>query len=427
MGTSLPGRTFRAVEISSGSFVALPRLGLGKVGIFKPIHSSCLGLCAITLQVRSCTLDTWLPEQVAFMSATGNAVANSYWEALLPAGARPTSGDRNELTKFISMKYAKEWADGTWPPAPAVAASLPTQASLAPPARTQHPEASPAPTAGGGSFWTAFDDPPPAAATSTSSQAPPHASQGGSFWGVLEDSPDLTAQPPPSDAAKRAQEEPHSGGRFWSAFDTPASLEPQAAPPAFPEAQAGGSSWEAFEEGPTRVPRPADPYGPQLVQLSEMGFKDTRQCMAALQKAGGDISVAAELLIGKPPQQQPPAAAAGSLASAGPSPREEPVRAVFTASQPPPSRVLSPSVQAPPPFMTDLISLDDEPRPPPFCPQQSAAPVDVSAFASSFDLIGFGSDTQPSGSFQAPHPPPLSSSLLPPPTVPLYFESKPAP
>ncbi len=35
-------------------------------------------------QVRSTTLDTWLPEQVEFMDRTGNAVANAYWVRRLP-------------------------------------------------------------------------------------------------------------------------------------------------------------------------------------------------------------------------------------------------------------------------------------------------------------------------------------------------------
>ena len=37
-------------------------------------------------KVRSATLDTWLPEQVAFVEAMGNAKGNAYWEARLPAG-----------------------------------------------------------------------------------------------------------------------------------------------------------------------------------------------------------------------------------------------------------------------------------------------------------------------------------------------------
>ena len=55
------------------------------------------------MQVRSCTLDTWLPEQVAFMERTGNAVANAHREARLQPGDRPSS-DPLELERFIRRK-----------------------------------------------------------------------------------------------------------------------------------------------------------------------------------------------------------------------------------------------------------------------------------------------------------------------------------
>ena len=42
--------------------------------------------------MRSCSLDTWLPEQVEFMARIGNAIGNSYWEARLPGAARPRDG-----------------------------------------------------------------------------------------------------------------------------------------------------------------------------------------------------------------------------------------------------------------------------------------------------------------------------------------------
>jgi hypothetical protein len=43
-------------------------------------------------QVRSCSLDTWLPEQVEFMARTGNALGNAHWEArLAQAGGKPAS------------------------------------------------------------------------------------------------------------------------------------------------------------------------------------------------------------------------------------------------------------------------------------------------------------------------------------------------
>ncbi|KAF5949115.1 hypothetical protein HYC85_015072 [Camellia sinensis] len=47
-------------------------------------------------KVRSATLDTWLPEQVAFIQSMGNEKANSYWEAELPPNY-----DRVGIENFI--------------------------------------------------------------------------------------------------------------------------------------------------------------------------------------------------------------------------------------------------------------------------------------------------------------------------------------
>lgn len=54
-------------------------------------------------QVRSCTLDTWLPEQVEFMEKTGNLRANKYFEARLEADLKPAYGS-NDLDPFIRRK-----------------------------------------------------------------------------------------------------------------------------------------------------------------------------------------------------------------------------------------------------------------------------------------------------------------------------------
>ncbi|KAK6925411.1 Arf GTPase activating protein [Dillenia turbinata] len=53
----------------------------------------------VTFEVRSTTLDTWLPEQVAFMQSVGNERSNSYWEARLPPNV-----DRSQIKKFIRSK-----------------------------------------------------------------------------------------------------------------------------------------------------------------------------------------------------------------------------------------------------------------------------------------------------------------------------------
>ncbi|KAJ0261674.1 ADP-ribosylation factor GTPase-activating protein AGD5 [Hirschfeldia incana] len=56
-------------------------------------------------KVRSATLDTWLPEQVAFIQSMGNERANSYWEAELPPNY-----DRVGIENFIRAKYEeKRW------------------------------------------------------------------------------------------------------------------------------------------------------------------------------------------------------------------------------------------------------------------------------------------------------------------------------
>ncbi|KAK3224453.1 hypothetical protein Dsin_011478 [Dipteronia sinensis] len=47
-------------------------------------------------QVQSITLDTWLPEQVAFMQSMGNDKSNKYWEARLPPDC-----DSRSFEKFI--------------------------------------------------------------------------------------------------------------------------------------------------------------------------------------------------------------------------------------------------------------------------------------------------------------------------------------
>ena len=60
-------------------------------------------------KVRSTTLDTWLPEQVEFISKLGNVRANNYWEARLPRGfRRPSEGDMSAMKDFIIEKYQNQ-------------------------------------------------------------------------------------------------------------------------------------------------------------------------------------------------------------------------------------------------------------------------------------------------------------------------------
>ena len=76
----------------------------------EPNQNQCAGihrsLGTHISKVRSATLDTWLPSQVRWAAAMGNARAASYWEARLPAGfSRPAEGDMAALSTFIGAKY----------------------------------------------------------------------------------------------------------------------------------------------------------------------------------------------------------------------------------------------------------------------------------------------------------------------------------
>ncbi|KAL6197493.1 hypothetical protein ACLB2K_033101 [Fragaria x ananassa] len=84
-----------------------PRWASINLGIF--ICMQCSGahrsLGVHISKVRSATLDTWLPEQIAFIQSIGNEKSNNYWEAELPPNY-----DRVGIENFIRAKYElKKW------------------------------------------------------------------------------------------------------------------------------------------------------------------------------------------------------------------------------------------------------------------------------------------------------------------------------
>ena len=92
-----------------------PRWASSKLGVFICINCSGIhrGLGTHITFVRSCTLDTWKPEEVDVMERVGNKKGNEYWEARLPPDfVRPRSEDVEAMSKFIRQKYEyKKWID----------------------------------------------------------------------------------------------------------------------------------------------------------------------------------------------------------------------------------------------------------------------------------------------------------------------------
>lgn len=204
----------------------------------------------IFLQVRSTTLDTWLPNQVAFITAMGNQKANRYWERRLPSGfKRPTAVA--SLSDFIRNKYVdKTYVPLDMPPpdmqnyqshpycmdektpvavveSPAERKISPTRLQVEPPVVVNEPVRK-TPLVIESDFISLSDDPP---------SIPP----------APKSLPAMDWEPFPDDAGFQVE----SSGASWNAFDT--------APPAEP-------SWKAPSPKPNDVSK--DPFGLDALQTT---------------------------------------------------------------------------------------------------------------------------------------------------------------
>eukprot|EP00192_Tetraselmis_astigmatica_P024769 CAMPEP_0117676278 /NCGR_PEP_ID=MMETSP0804-20121206/16072_1 /TAXON_ID=1074897 /ORGANISM="Tetraselmis astigmatica, Strain CCMP880" /LENGTH=827 /DNA_ID=CAMNT_0005485375 /DNA_START=220 /DNA_END=2703 /DNA_ORIENTATION=+ len=307
-------------SINAGVFICMQCAGIHR------------GLGVHISKVRSCTLDTWLPDQVAFMAATGNATANSYWEATLPPNERPTSGDRSSLSTFIRLKYTGQWAQGTWPPEHSrqAAPTEPAWPVEAPPAPSQQRFSSDAfPT----TTVAAPTAKPAPAAAAAAAEAPP--SGAGSFWGAFPE-PEQAAAPRPTPPPA-----PQSGGLFWADFQESSRPRPQAAavlsnpaPAPAPQQQAVAPPQPmvmfdllSFDELPAFTPATALPATPTVrVAAGEMNLLNFDDSPRAA-NGGAASSRATATSVQGPPPARPPAPAEPLYSNQQSPPQQHPAPA----------------------------------------------------------------------------------------------------
>jgi stromal membrane-associated protein len=149
------------------------------LGIFVCIRCSGLHRQVGThvTKVKSCTMDLWDPEQIAFMARMGNARARLVWEAQLSADyGKPSESERDDMVlEWIRAKYERKRYMAMDPEAvlraagPAPSAGSTTKRATGGPLRTRTagggptstaaPVESPAPSASGFSFTQAATAP----------------------------------------------------------------------------------------------------------------------------------------------------------------------------------------------------------------------------------------------------------------------------
>ncbi|KAK9829298.1 hypothetical protein WJX72_005017 [[Myrmecia] bisecta] len=217
-------------SINTGVFICMRCAGIHR------------GLGVHISKVRSCTLDTWLPEQVRFMARTGNARANQYYEAKFSAADKP-SYHSPDLETFIRRKYARDYAEGEWPPSDALAG----------------PDA-----AGEEADGRAALSPGPAVSSASGRKVYGGAAQAGSFWA----GPAASPAPAPSPSANLMDEgfgeSAFSGDSGFDDIAFARSSQPAAhaapAPPQ-PAAQRIPAARASQSSGPEGAHPAEDPFG----------------------------------------------------------------------------------------------------------------------------------------------------------------------
>mmetsp|Transcript_45358 Transcript_45358/g.116083 ORF Transcript_45358/g.116083 Transcript_45358/m.116083 type:complete len:506 (-) Transcript_45358:168-1685(-) len=282
--------------------------------------------------VRSTNLDTWLPDQVAFIQRMDNVKANGYWEASLPSDfRRPRDSEQHKLERFIQDKYqAQSFRDRDMPPptiqnykdhpltaadtyqaAPSPVPARPAAAAaIAAPGRSAAPAvAKPEPPVQMLADLLSLDEgPPPPSAPSPApaAAAPPATAQSNSEWADFGGGGDAdpfaspaqegpaTPTPPASAPAQAAS----PAGPFASV-----SQPEQPAPAVAAAAQPDSDPFAALAAAPNGAPEPAASTAKQAPP-SKMTNDDIMKLFDAAPPAQGALGQPPAGYGGYLPQQQ---------------------------------------------------------------------------------------------------------------------------